>query len=384
MPETFFVQCDYREDTSSNNENARVEFPDVLDLSRLRNDPNMAADPDNSDEHATFSYKLQSIVAYSVSEEYGGHFIAYLRRNDDNWDRIDDKPVSVTTVTLAELRESRNYRARILMYVRDRPVREAGSDSEGDTDSDTGGDRGSHMDGDGEPAPATDITLPPTLAAPSRPRPVAPEPEPLPEELSSSTFARDPSTDARAVACTTWTLQQFQEEFAKDDVGLRQLPSKDIEGYREVFLGHLAGLRQVDDYLDGHLKKWIREAGVDGSAQRNNREGRVISLYRHYTVERHQELMDARAAAAPGTAQRIRELEEQVAHYQRENAVLRESHAEAAAWDAERDEAIATFQRENQLWQESIIAQIPDPSTGDKRTNDDDEEELPGSKRARI
>lgn len=114
LPETLFLDVDYIEGKKKKKKGDKLNFelPELLDMSALRD---QAA---SSDEPCV--YRLRSLIAYPRNTEDGtGHFLAYLRRGPNDWDEINDLPAEVTE-RLRFGKWNREYRPRLLMYVKDR------------------------------------------------------------------------------------------------------------------------------------------------------------------------------------------------------------------------------------------------------------------------
>lgn len=130
LPEVLMFSTSYIRDGSgkigapwTNVSNARLTYPETLDMSNLRDDP-------SREEDRNCLYRLQSIVAspnvatpMSVPGKplSGVHFKAYLRRNETTWTLLDDlKQDTVEECDIDTIRKS-TYRPRLLMYVRVHP-----------------------------------------------------------------------------------------------------------------------------------------------------------------------------------------------------------------------------------------------------------------------
>lgn len=131
LPEVLMFSTSYIRDGSgktrgaawTNVSDAQLTYPEILDMSNLRDDPSREAD-------RNCLYRLQSIVVspnvatpMSVPGEplLGVHFKAYLRRNETTWTLLDDlKQDTVEECDIDTIRKS-TYRPRLLMYVRVHP-----------------------------------------------------------------------------------------------------------------------------------------------------------------------------------------------------------------------------------------------------------------------
>lgn len=119
LPEVLMFSITYVRNSGRNISTARVNYPELLDMSKLRDDPNGRAADRNC------LYKLQSIVASSnmatpMGKGQGTHFIAWLRRSATEWTLLNDVPVNVQQVSLDDIRKDK-YRPKVLMYVREYP-----------------------------------------------------------------------------------------------------------------------------------------------------------------------------------------------------------------------------------------------------------------------
>lgn len=131
LPEVLMFSTSYIRDGSgktpgaawTNVASAKLTYPEILDMSNLRDDPDREAD-------RNCSYRLQSIVVspntatpMSVPGQplSGVHFTAYLRRSETTWSLLDDLDQDkVEECDIDTIRKSK-YRPRLLMYVRVHP-----------------------------------------------------------------------------------------------------------------------------------------------------------------------------------------------------------------------------------------------------------------------
>lgn len=131
LPEVLIFSTSYVGDAGSNapgaawtnNFNARLTYPEMLDMSNLRDDPGREAD-----RHCL--YRLQSIIVSPNAATpmsvpglplSGVHFMAYLRRNETTWTLVDDIRNDTIQCDIATIR-NHSYRPRLLMYVRVHPA----------------------------------------------------------------------------------------------------------------------------------------------------------------------------------------------------------------------------------------------------------------------
>ncbi|KAJ4416640.1 hypothetical protein N0V82_006650 [Gnomoniopsis sp. IMI 355080] len=131
LPEVLIFSTSYVRDNGTgvpgsawtNNPAARLMYPETLDMSNLRDDP------DGRDADRNCLYRLQSIVVspnqatpmwVSGGAFKGVHFKAYVRRDDTAWTLLDDLTQSASQVDINEIRRD-TFRPRLLMYVRVHP-----------------------------------------------------------------------------------------------------------------------------------------------------------------------------------------------------------------------------------------------------------------------
>ncbi|KAI0127070.1 hypothetical protein BJ170DRAFT_695448 [Xylariales sp. AK1849] len=119
MPEVIIFGVNYLGPDNGLDYTSRCNYPEMLDMSELRDDPDNLPDQ----EATGCVYKLQSVVIYPrTGGEASGHYISYLRRSDTRWDRINDSTAHVARVRIKDILNEEGWRARLLVYVRDRSI----------------------------------------------------------------------------------------------------------------------------------------------------------------------------------------------------------------------------------------------------------------------
>ncbi|KAK9772882.1 hypothetical protein SCAR479_10392 [Seiridium cardinale] len=167
LPEVLMIGANYQADRVDK-DGKRIQVADLkaspditeyLDVSQLRDDP---SSPDMSLPKGKVEglYRLDAVVGFPrIALDKGGHYIAWVRRDRDVWDRVNDVAgVKPRRMTMEDWLNEINFRPRLLFYVRDRELDlkdldamkttvvsapAAGGSSSGGTTGPSGGTKGS-------------------------------------------------------------------------------------------------------------------------------------------------------------------------------------------------------------------------------------------------
>ncbi|KAH8205341.1 hypothetical protein TruAng_000420 [Truncatella angustata] len=126
LPEVLMVGVNYTEGLRTNLRN-RANFPEYLDMSQFRDDPDgddLSAPPGKAD----CLYRLEAVIGFPMQlPDQSGHYVSWVRRRDNQWTLLDDvggpsgEGLAINQSWSAMNRHG-NFRARLLMYVRNRDV----------------------------------------------------------------------------------------------------------------------------------------------------------------------------------------------------------------------------------------------------------------------
>lgn len=245
----------------------KAVIPKYLDLSKM-GDRSDTPDISPSKGKAVVAYRLQSLI--TISARGAPHYVAYLRRGEDQWDCLNDLKSGVETYTWSAVSKFRQQKPRLLMYVRDRTENGCG---------------GSPETGPAKSAPAQTLAETPSKPAPVNKAAVETEPAATgstseesdqlksvdngvdktdPEAIPSSPRrVAIPSDlqDAKIEASRKWTVAKFAKTFSL--IGLCQLPKgAKKNSWRERFLKHYRSPRDYAIYTTDRLMKAVKEAGL--------------------------------------------------------------------------------------------------------------------------
>ncbi|KAI1880284.1 hypothetical protein JX265_001905 [Neoarthrinium moseri] len=272
LPEVLFIGTNYQAINYTQDATSLVNFPELLDMSRLRDDIN---NPDivAEDGKVNYGYRLQSIITFPRrNSQTNGHYIAYLRRSGDNdWHELNDVSFDKTvipSVTRDDIMNNRTYRPRLLIYVRDRTL------SLEDL-------RGDGVAINVPPEAASGTSAPPaTLAPVVPPGPQTPSPN---TGNSSDSLGYSPPiptnrNDPRIEESRHWTLKQLNEVLKRLKITTSKKDTRDQA--RQKFLQHFQEPRNYNLYTLGRLKEVATNLNLEFN--QNVTKAEIARLVTHY------------------------------------------------------------------------------------------------------
>lgn len=296
LPEVLMFSTSYISDGGSNAPgavwtnayNARLTYPETLDMSNLRDDPGREAD-------RNCLYRLQSIVVSPNAATpmsvpgvpmAGVHFMTYIRRNETAWTLVDDMKNDTSECDITAIRDHL-YRPRLLMYVRVHPAENQTHDQDsGDTNDSSQSNAVPEEASDSGPADTDmspfsqddDDALGDDSADNSSPPKVEQDqpPKNTPPQGKGKGKGKDSSTPPATSPVTTTPQPEAKSPAQKDTKGQQQPPKTDDTspaggdggdgGASGLGLGPLDGddnlYPPTKDLPPGRLMSIIRAAGA--------------------------------------------------------------------------------------------------------------------------
>lgn len=226
------IVANYQGPKYTNARDGRVIFPETLDLSKVRDDPNREGDQSDC------QYRLQSLITSpnTAPTANGTHYIAFVRRDGTIWTRLNDRPRETKQTRLSEIRKA-SYRPRLLVYVREHSDKNVKGDDMG-----TGSDGGAKSNASGRKRRNTDSDGSQSSSKPPTKRPCGTNPPQTKKPLQA--IPTDPN-DSRIADCEKWKTQKLRSECKRESIGAGGMPNSP-EKWRAKFKKHFE--QQDKDY----------------------------------------------------------------------------------------------------------------------------------------